>query len=171
MKQLNTRLLLQYSVAFNWKLPSRPPEQTMGEAAYLLPRLNRRDVVENNKHQRRIQERGRNGKRQGTKRGQSEGMSLLVAIRSPTPELGQGTAVPEYRNGARVRGGDAYNWRWRCTSLRSFSRSSSRMCTNSMPLPSGPMLRTTAVKLILRRPARTSSLIESPTVSFRGDSR
>src|SRR5205814_6399370 len=31
MKQLNTRLLLQYSVAFNCKLPDRRPERTISK--------------------------------------------------------------------------------------------------------------------------------------------
>jgi hypothetical protein len=66
---------------------------------------------------------------------------------------------------------EAYNCKWRCTSFRSFSRSSSFICTNSTPFPSAPMLRTTAVKWIFRSPARTSRRIESPMLNFFGDSR
>src|SRR5260370_1276006 len=54
--------------------------------------------------QRRIEESGKNGKRQGTKRGRRRRMSLLVAIRALISELGWGNYSSRMREWDKVEG-------------------------------------------------------------------
>src|SRR5260370_10578432 len=54
--------------------------------------------------QRRIEESGKNGKRQGTKRGRRRRMSLLVAIRALISELGLGNYSSRMREWDKVEG-------------------------------------------------------------------